>query len=107
MTREMIEHIYLDAAMGRSAIDADDLKVLASIALASLTQADDGWRDIKDAPRDGTRVLLYAKEFSVAHFKKNGRTGEQWWETDEGTCYLSPTHWRPLPPAPKPQGGTE
>lgn len=75
-----------------------------------------GWRDIKDAPRDGTYVLVAtADEFLYptsnfrpkrvfsAYFQAqaNDWVLEGQWAKDD-----QPTHWMPLPPPPedKPDG---
>lgn len=69
------------------------------------------WRPIETAPKDGTPVLLYVKEYSSTV------TIEGWWQGGLdgnwacvwldvhgcGCCSGSdpnPTHWMPLPPPP-------
>ncbi|CAM3285681.1 MULTISPECIES: hypothetical protein [Sphingomonas] len=87
----------------------------AATTLETLTQEnarlrEAGWRDAKDAPRDGTRIMLWLREpWSCVEL---ARWYEPWgvWlteryipnETDEmgGIGADVPTHWMPLPPAP-------
>ena len=65
------------------------------------------WRDIADAPKDGTRILLYTPAdeetgwlafCAESHFDQNGELNTvdapQW---QDG---LEPTHWQPLPEPP-------
>lgn len=56
------------------------------------------WQPIETAPRDGTEILLYSETYGidVAHFHKGK------WRTTAGQCDIEyPTHWLPLPAAPK------
>ncbi len=54
------------------------------------------WQPIATAPRDGTRVLLWAGGLATA-----GVFDRDEWITDYwGREYHQPTHWQPLPPAP-------
>lgn len=60
-----------------------------------------GWRGIESAPRDGTRVLVWAGRccdlpgfWTIAAYHK-----------DAGWCVCElreATHWQPLPPPPEP-----
>ncbi|MXP42945.1 DUF551 domain-containing protein [Allopontixanthobacter sediminis] len=63
-------------------------------------RAEIGWQPIETAPKDGTEVLLYypkqgfwAEHWAVNSFQRFERRG---W--DMGRI---PTHWQPLPAAPK------
>ena len=64
------------------------------------------WRPIKDAPRDGTDILVWGKRCShlVVYFDDMcpmaGRSHP--WMTATGDCYAKddPTHWMPLPDPP-------
>ena len=66
------------------------------------------WINVKDKlPNEGDEVIVYVNGFStIAEYKGYGDTG---WTvlTGIGTvdpfdyCYLKPTHWQPLPKAPK------
>lgn len=84
-------------------------------SLSSKTpEVEDGWRDIKTAPRDGTRVDLWlptAKRFAYGFFYDDHyRTKSKprpYWRTDSEDLFgvawqraNQPTHWRPLPPPP-------
>ena len=57
----------------------------------------EGWRPIKTAPCDGSRVLLFTHMPIVGSYQ-NFR--DQGWFTDNGRP-LIPTHWMPLPKAPE------
>lgn len=75
----------------------------------------DAWQPIKTAPKDGTRIVLYA-----AQWTDDGVTLGEWserigcWSADagcmeDGPAMTSdvldgPTHWMPVP-APPAQGG--
>lgn len=55
-----------------------------------------GWRDIANAPRDGTRFLAVMSGFEPEI---------HWWDVKIGWCvgegiYRDPEHWQPLPPPP-------
>lgn len=62
-----------------------------------------GWQPIETAPRDGTSVLLLGR---------GGRHADGFWEPKAYACngcwvwpYVKcePSHWMPLPVAPKPE----
>ena len=72
-----------------------------------------GWRPIADAPKDGSTILIYSPNASRAvrevswSIPYEGAT-DGWWATPhgpQGRGYTilpeSPTHWKPLPPAPE------
>lgn len=56
------------------------------------------WQPIETAPRDGTRVLTFRRDFSesyaVAWFGRGG------WIPVNGSAWPEPTHWAPLPEPP-------
>lgn len=57
------------------------------------------WRPIETAPRDGTEILGYCsniKSFGLLSCFKPGM-----WATNDGGYQRTPTHWMPLPAAPK------
>ena len=59
------------------------------------------WQPIETAPRDGTRVMLI-DTFDQWHYigRWNADLGDQgFWE--DMSEYALPTHWMPLPAAPK------
>lgn len=74
----------------------------------SVTKVLPGWMPIETAPKDGTRVLLYVvhpgDEYAIAVGDPDGwryiETGywEGVWEHEHAGA---PTHWMPLPEAPK------
>ncbi len=67
----------------------------------------DGWLPIESAPKDGTHVFVslgihvtigrWAEHFSAHHFSDTSAG----WYCDELNRRIEPTHWMPLPPAPK------
>lgn len=71
-----------------------------------------GWLPIETAPKDGTRVLVYATlrgaSLSGRDWKKDlgkwvviaawEEEYNVWW--DGSQCTLEPTHWMPLPAPP-------
>jgi len=66
------------------------------------------WQPIDTAPKDGTRVLLYAPTRphdgaqQVGCFLPPAESGDKgcWWIAD-GRYQDWPTHWQPLPSPPK------
>lgn len=68
------------------------LRELAS-AIARDLDRDIRWRPIKDAPKDGTEVLLYEDNWSKTGFYV---AGEGWWSAS-GTA-MFPTHFAFLTP---------
>lgn len=95
-------------------MDAERLSDIARAALSALprAEADDGWRTIESAPKDGTRLLVFgggADKVEVCAWCE--RVGawdldhtmlEDWDNQPDG--YSRPSHWRPLP-APPTQAG--
>ena len=64
------------------------------------------WKPIETAPRDGTQILV--EDLSVAcivAWWSSMHSAFVWIHPDlcqsEGTAYLNPTHWMPLPPPPE------
>jgi len=60
------------------------------------------WRPIETAPRDGTRVLLWANSHTTEPHWEHA-IGFWWadkWRVDDpqcgGTCAAEATHWQPL-----------
>jgi hypothetical protein len=66
------------------------------------------WQPIATAPKDGTDVLLFAREGECAPSVYVGRWSTSAWygaawvayEHRSETEYLTPTHWMPLPAPP-------
>lgn len=100
-------------ACGQSSIMHDLKAILAALSRAAAPQ----WRSIESAPKDGTRVLVYACAhkrhwFGTGYyFKGVPGDGEGWiahsfYTTPKDDCSGSfePTHWQPmltLPEAPQ------
>lgn len=65
-----------------------------------------GWMPIESAPRDGTRMIVFCPTendqyvINIAHWQSNT---EKWHNGLWGVLY-EPTHWMPLPAAPKMDG---
>jgi hypothetical protein len=69
------------------------------------------WQPIETAPKDGTRILLYAKDCAFTGAWRAGpRYFNHWsakiieaaatWRLDDGSAYAA-THWMPLPEPPR------
>lgn len=94
-------------------IAADYVRSL--IARLDRAEAAGAWREMTDAPTDGTEIWLSGFKFDippdrwVGHgaWRETGPHGAGWYDHDgeEATRYHPPTHWRPLPsPPPAGQG---
>lgn len=70
------------------------------------TRADDGWREIASAPKDGTWFLGYWPDCSfenrvIATKWYNAGVLEPYWlDAPDRRDWTEPTHWRPLPDPP-------
>lgn len=62
------------------------------------------WRDIDSAPKDGTRVLTHRQGFAESMAVAWWHESELEWVAVHGSYWPEPTHWMPLPPAPKSKG---
>lgn len=60
----------------------------------------DCWQSIETAPKDGTTILLLCTSGGIADGCWDLRD-ESW-----NYAYIDPTHWQPLPAAPKQEGST-
>lgn len=74
-------------------------------------QQDGGWRPIDSAPKDGARVLVFCPPRAVGA-KTSKRIRIAAWDgcnwKDAAVVYpIVPTHWRPIPPAPKKENDDE
>ena len=75
------------------------------VGLLEVIVADQEWRPIETAPKDGTEVLTY-NEISGIHqvsWSRGNRYGH--WETErwldkETNWVIDPSHWMPLPKDP-------
>ena len=80
----------------------------------------DGWRPMRTAPRDGTRILVTTRpveqgpaEVDMAYWAKADRYGMEGWRAADShpgliVAYADPELkcWMPLPGAGEPEGGT-
>lgn len=60
------------------------------------------WNPIETAPKDGQRLLVWSEWFGttmIAFWQDFG--GYKCWEGENGHRKLKPTHWMPLPKAPR------
>lgn len=65
-----------------------------------------GWRDMADAPRDGTFVLVWSPipdgdPEDCIHIAYCDGNGKSWDDPDRGWVKPDPTHWQPLPAPPE------
>jgi len=79
--------------------EAETIRSVTKKALATLDRVieGDGWLPIESAPRDGTRILVWAggNQF-VAYYH---RSRSDWFIV--ANVPVSATHWRPLPTPPE------
>ncbi len=72
------------------------------------------WQTMDTSPRDGSRVLLYFENGTMAvahhHYAKNTNWG--YWDISDPADFensfdleIGPTHWRPLPKPPRAYDG--
>ncbi len=65
------------------------------------------WQPIETAPKDGSRILIPAKDeernFTVAEvsFVGGSDSGDVWYERRAKCNHYSPIQWMPLPEPPK------
>ena len=63
------------------------------------------WKKIESAPKDGTKIMIWApgRAVHVAKWDNHwGERGDKWWRVPEGGYWFDPpTHWMPLPEQPK------
>ena len=60
------------------------------------------WQPIETAPRDGTMMLVWAKEWSCpVLMTREGRDGIEYWLIGDTDGDGFPTHWMPLPELPR------
>lgn len=64
---------------------------------AALTNAPQ-WLPIESAPSDGTRVLIFSNGAVLSAFFDTDYDG---WRVGREYYFYYPTHWMPLPAAPK------
>jgi len=63
-----------------------------------------GWQPIETAPKDGTEILLYASAWGLSDiglcYWRDDRVMTGWtWGCEQP--FKFPTHWMPIPEAPK------
>lgn len=87
-------------------LEKEHEKTVAALAEA---RKDSAWRPIATAPKDGTKILVYAQEVSnppLGDEKLPPIVSECTWHKDAGFCVCqirSVTHWMPLPATPNPE----
>jgi hypothetical protein len=67
----------------------------------------DNWQPIESAPKDGTRIDVFAegRRWPDSYWSGGPKRGCWWapnWDYDgmDGPTCLAPTHWMPIPPPP-------
>ena len=81
-------------------VGSDTVKYLVDLALSAQQERsrDEGWRTIESAPRDGSRVLVWAEQYSAACAAEfNGFHG---WCIHGTPLRHQPSKWQPLPAPP-------
>jgi hypothetical protein len=79
-----------------------DSTALDGVADAIREVADEmDWRPIETAPKDGTRILIATPLDGVMSSEFFGGLWQNIPWRREGAARGQPTHWMPLPPAPK------
>ena len=59
------------------------------------------WQDISTAPKDGTRLLLWMREWAAPSTGQYYGESSGWGMFWDGAMYrFQPTHWMPLPAPP-------
>lgn len=58
------------------------------------------WQTIDSAPKDGSKFLAFEKGIFFSCWWYKSPCWEQYW-MDNGDTEPEPTHWMPLPDAPK------
>lgn len=78
---------------------------MVAIITAELVGVEAGWLPIKDAPKDGTEVLLWSPPIGVVHASWQDELGCVGWAIKNGRGLLwpdaEPTLWTPQPLPPK------
>lgn len=63
------------------------------------------WQDIESAPKDGSEIILFGREYGqFMGWWQNHTHGAGWAQEGDATHYFhseEPTHWMPLPDNPK------
>lgn len=87
----------------RSGMRDDSGSVQTAVAALVADRQRDQWQDISTAPKDGTTVLLFAPGWDSPN--TGWRFTEDAWQdcpySHRGDGSYEPTHWQPLPAAPK------
>jgi hypothetical protein len=89
--------------------DGDSSPTFGHLRALLAADAGPGWRSMDDAPRDGTRVLLFSptKAFPGAVIVGwYGASGKAWF-SEPGMWQRAPVAWMPLPAAPAPDAKEE
>lgn len=98
VTDEMVRvaaQAYTDECLGHEQAYPVAIKAALTAALAAI------WRDMKDAPRDGTGILVKLPDSDMPHTAKFWRgSWTMAWDHSELKGWDTPTHWMPLPSAP-------
>lgn len=100
MSKDRMTAEQIRAAETREGVSAVDhmSEMLSAIHAPALME--DGWRDISNAPYDGTLIRVRDRGWSPCHAQYIGtRFVDGHWKFTEYTSF-TPTHWQPLPEPP-------
>jgi len=105
----------IDAILHEAGVDefaAIPIEYDRQVARAIESALQPGWRDIESAPKDGTRIILGSSDGAwMAEYQPVYQSGYRpdnpWFSVMLNHAHMGrfpkakPTHWQPIPPAPK------
>lgn len=101
-----VRRLFSPGTFGQEVVSAAIARIHASKVRIRELEAQQQWRPIETAPKDGTEVLV--AHFSTPASKWHGRRRVDWWRQKSDNqwyvgfghfndTYYPPTHWMPLP----------
>ena len=117
MTQLLIDRATLEQLVGAlenhagnyklNKAESDVHRAAITAGLAALANAEPaGWKPIETAPKDGTSFMagwFDGPSNPGCNMRPVKRYMGAWWESNEDYKVRTPTHWMPLPAAPKEQ----
>lgn len=82
----------------RAVLNRDQYVALLRAKETSMTSSD--WRPISEAPKDGTKILLWVPDNVCTPMQHVGWWDGSMWKANLCGSWFNPTHWQPLPPPP-------